>query len=102
MVQDPDAFSSIDSTTFVYIPHGELEVTGRALEGKGPTLYIGNDLDMWIENPTVDEAKKEMVRWWREKSVSVAMPRAEGSAWCNNTRIYWKRPRSDEGTDGSQ
>ncbi|KAI4122014.1 MAG: hypothetical protein LQ347_006659, partial [Umbilicaria vellea] len=69
-VHDPSAFGSIGPTTFVYIPHGELEVTARALEGKGPALYIGNDLEMWIDNPTVDKEKKEVVRRWREESVS--------------------------------
>lgn len=96
-VHDPAAFSSIGPATFVYIPHGELEVTALALEGKEPAMYVGNDLDMWIENPTVDKAKKEMVRKWRDESVSVGMPRAESSGWCNNTKIYWKRQDADEG-----
>ena len=99
VVKDPEAFRKIGETTFLYVPHGELEVTGRALQGQEPALYVGNDLDMWIESPAVDEEKKKMVLPWREKSVSVGMPQPEAGSWYNNTRIYWKRPTSEDRAD---
>jgi len=92
VVPDPKAFEAIGATTFAYIPHGELEVTGKALAGQpeAPAVYIGNVLDLWIDSMSISEERKAMVMPFRQTSTSVNMPQPEGSSWCNNTRIYWK------------
>jgi hypothetical protein len=48
-VLDPEAYDKVDSTSLLYIPHGELEVTSRALSGTNPALFIGNDLAVWVD-----------------------------------------------------
>lgn len=50
VVSDPDAFSLIDSGTFLFAPHLECGVFARALAGeRGPVLCVGSDVAEYVD-----------------------------------------------------
>ncbi|KAL6718874.1 hypothetical protein ACLMJK_003108 [Lecanora helva] len=48
VVEDPQAFSTIDENTFVFAPHLEVAQTAISLENRKPTLFVGNDLSNYV------------------------------------------------------
>ena len=49
VVKDPEAFSLVDSGTFLFAPHLECGVFARALEGSKPVLCIGSDIAEYVD-----------------------------------------------------
>ena len=48
VLPDSEAFSKIDSQTFVFAPHLEFGAYATALEGAVPALCIGNDINEYL------------------------------------------------------
>ena len=45
---DPAAFAMIDDRSFVFAPHLEVAQTSMSLEKSTPALFIGNNLDGYV------------------------------------------------------
>ena len=45
VVENPEAFDKVDTTTFLFVPHLEAQFYAMVLEVAHPSLCIGNDLE---------------------------------------------------------
>lgn len=48
VLENPEAFSKINESTFVFAPHLEFSAYATALEGALPALCIANDIDEYL------------------------------------------------------
>jgi len=51
VLSDPEAFAKVDDNTFVFAPHLEVAHITAALENSTPAVYIGNDINEYVDSP---------------------------------------------------
>lgn len=85
ILEDPEAFSLVNSATFLFAPVNRYDVWVEALEHESPAFFIGNCVDWTIENisrlqPLNDygfearEAMLETFRRFRKETVVRGIP----------------------------
>ena len=122
VLQTPEAFKKMTDTTFLYAPRMETRFIATALEQAQPSLYIGNDLSMWVHGlvlyilSNVDfipctevesycrsfihldkmtSMQSKTCEDFLKERTSVQLPDFDRDNWCLSQRIYWRESDAD-------
>lgn len=95
VVQSPDAFSKLNSTTFLFAPHLECFHYATALETATPVLSVGSDPQIYVEGllsslaESTKKGSRQIFHDFLGKTRSRPMPDFDRTPWCESTCIYW-------------
>ncbi|KAI9812316.1 MAG: hypothetical protein M1827_004765 [Pycnora praestabilis] len=99
VIEDPQVFSRIDQSTFVYAPHCERSFLLPGLAGKNPALMVGNDMAHMITgslSSSLTAAELQIGRDFVQDRTTTAFPAFEAAENAfNNTTIYWRSSPED-------
>jgi hypothetical protein len=87
VMDDPDAFASIDEGSLVFAVHCSSGLYARIREAADPAMLVGNDIQkILFKEPQFQDVLEPLVR----RCEKIPFPQLR--TFFNDTVVYWRRP----------